>query len=109
MDLNEYEQSAREWDALVGVDAERANVVFDRLHVLAKEMRESADGRAALVGLMAHESAGVRLLAATECLVWDPVRARAVLAAIEDAGGLHGVSAKYTLQSFEAGTLDLDW
>lgn len=84
----EYEQGAMEWDALVDADARRANLVFDRLHLLAKEIRESADGRAALVALMAHESTGVRLLAATECLAWDPASAQPVLVAIEDAGGL---------------------
>lgn len=105
----EYEQSARDWDALVSTDAKRANAIFDRLHQLAKLMRESPDGRAALTSLMSHESTGVRLLAATECLAWDASRAQTVLASIKDAGGLHAVSAKYTLRSFESGTLDLDW
>lgn len=105
----EYERGATDWDVLVGVDAKRANSIFDRLHLLAKEMRESPDGRAALASLMSHESTGVRLLAATECLAWDPPRARSVLMAISAEGGLHAVSAKYTLRSFEAGTLDLDW
>jgi len=105
----EYDHGARDWDALVSKDAKRANPIFDRLHQLAKEMRESPDGRAALERLMSHETTGVRLLAATECLAWDASRAQPVLASIKDAGGLHAVSAKYTLRSFESGTLDLDW
>lgn len=108
-DLVEYQQCARDWAAVVGTDAKRANALFDRLHTLAMEIRRSADGRAGLEGLLSEEETGVRLLVATEWLAWDAPRARSVLAAIEHAGKSHSLSAKHTLPAYEAGTLDLDW
>lgn len=107
--LSEFANSALAWNSLVGSDATRANRIFDRLHVVAKELRKTAAGRSGLLALARHEITGVRLLAATECLAWSPEVAVAALEAIEASVGLHSVSAKYTLKSFRAGTLDLDW
>lgn len=107
--LSEFTESAIAWDSLVGADAKKANRIFDRLHALAKDLRHTAAGRAGLAGLTRHEVAGVRLLAATECLAWSPEVAVPTLEAIEGSAGLHAVSAKYTLKSYRAGTLDLDW
>jgi Domain of unknown function (DUF2019) len=107
--LSEFTESAVAWDSLVGSDAKKANRIFDRLHALAKELRQTPSGRAGLLLLSGHEVAGVRLLAATECLAWSPEVAVPALEAIEGSVGLHSVSAKYTLKSYRAGTLDLDW
>jgi hypothetical protein len=107
--LTEFAEGAATWDSLVGSDAKRANRVFDRLHALAKELRQAPAGRAGLLALMSHEIQGVRLLAATECLAWSPDVAVPTLEAIEGSAGLHAISAKYTLKSYRAGTLDLDW
>ncbi|MFT4030053.1 MAG: DUF2019 domain-containing protein [Protaetiibacter sp.] len=107
--LSEFAESAVAWDSLVGGDAKKANRVFDRLHVLAKSLRQTPDGRAGLAALTQHETPGVRLLAATECLAWAPEVAVPALEAIEGSAGLHAVSAKYTLKSFREGTLNLDW
>lgn len=107
--LSEFAEGATTWDSLVGSDAKRANRVFDRPHALAKELRQAPAGRAGLLALTGHEIPGVRLLAATECLAWSPEVAVPTLEAIEGSVGLHAVSAKYTLKSYRAGTLDLDW
>jgi hypothetical protein len=107
--LLEYRQGAETWDSLVATDAEKANPIFDRLHSLAKHLRETPAGRQGLERLTRHEQLGVRLLAATECLAWAAERAVPVLEDIEASAGLHAVSAKYTLKSYRSGTLDLDW
>jgi hypothetical protein len=107
--LGEFAEDATAWDSLVGGDARKANHIFDRLHALAKELRQTPAGRAGLLGLTRHEIPGVRLLAATECLAWSPEVAVPTLEAIESSVGLHAVSAKYTLKSYRAGTLDSDW
>lgn len=107
--LVQFAESAAAWDSLVGSDATSANRIFDRLHALAKALRATAAGRVGLLELTRHESQGVRLLAATECLAWSPEVAVPALEAIEGSAGLHAVSAKYTLKSYRAGTLDLDW
>lgn len=107
--LREFAEGGATWDSLVGSDAKQANHVFDRLHTLAKGLRQGPAGRAGLLALTSHEIQGVRLLAATECLAWSPEVAVPTLEAIEGSVGLHAVSAKYTLKSYRAGTLDLDW
>lgn len=107
--LSEFAESAVAWDLLVGHDAKKANRIFDRLHALAKQLRQTPAGRTGLIGLTRHEVPGVRLLAATECLAWSPDVAVPTLEAIEGSVGLHAVSAKYTLKAYRAGTLDLDW
>jgi hypothetical protein len=50
-----------------------------------------------------------RLAAASEALAWDAADAVPILEAIEAQSGLHAISAKYTLLSYRAGTLNLDW
>jgi hypothetical protein len=49
------------------------------------------------------------LLAAAHTLGWEPADACAVLEAIQEGPGLHAVTAKYTLRSYRAGTLNQDW
>lgn len=90
-------------------DPRRANKLFDLLHELAKEMRLSEDGRAAIEGLFDDPAAAVRLCAATDALLWTPESAEPVLEALEGEPSLHAVSAKWTLRSYRSGQLDLDW
>lgn len=107
--LREYASKAVMWDALVGSDAKAANPIFDRLHQIAKELRTSPQGRSGLERLAHHEVAGVRLLAASDCLPFAPEVGEPVLADLESFPGLHAISAEYTLKAFRAGTLKLDW
>lgn len=103
-----YLQLARAWDEQQG-DARRANKLFDEHHAVAKQLRASEPGRQAIAALLGHEHSGVRLLAATDTLAWNPDAAVAVLKSIDTEPGLHAVTAKYTLKSYRDGTLDLDW
>lgn len=103
-----YLRTAELWDALQG-DAESANKAFDENHQAYKVLRQSPAGRAAITRLMTHPNIGVRLLAATHSLANAPDEAIGVLESIEAEGGLHAVSAKYTLRSYRLGTLELDW
>lgn len=107
--LEEFAEVGVAWDLLVGVDAKKANRIFDPLHALAKELRQTPAGRAGLLGLLGHDNVGVRLLAATGCLAWSSDAALSALESIEDSASLHAVSAKYTLRSYRAGAFNLDW
>lgn len=107
--LGRYTNDEVAWDAAVGTDATRANKVFDRLHLMAKDLGQTPSGREGLLGLTRHNVPGVRLLAATECLPWSPEAAIQALEEIEQGTGLHAVSAKYTLKSYRAGSLNLTW
>jgi hypothetical protein len=51
----------------------------------------------------------VRLSAATDALYWAPEVAAPVLEELEQEPSLHAVSAKWTLRSYRAGTLNLNW
>jgi hypothetical protein len=106
--LDGYLETAERWDVLQS-DADAANKVFEQNHAIYKRLRLSEEGRAGIAQLMTHPATGVRLLAATHSLGWAPDDAENVLEAIETSGGLHAVTAKYTLQSYRSGRLDLDW
>jgi hypothetical protein len=106
--LDAYLETAERWDALQS-DATGANKVFDENHELYKLLRATPEGREGIAKLMEHPNVGVRLLAATASLGWAPEAASGVLEAIEGGVGLHAVTAKYTLRSYRADELDLDW
>lgn len=107
--LAAYLETALRWDGLLDSNAKAANRAFDEYHRLYTLLRGTAEGRQGITELMAHSNVGVRLLAATDSLFWSPEEAVSALESIEAGPGLHAVSAKYTLRSFRAGTLNLDW
>ena len=104
----QYRAAVVAWDEAQG-EPSRANRLFDDLHDLAKQMRQTEVGRSAITALLDGPVAAVRLCAATDALMWSPHRAQAVLEALEEEPSLHAVSAKWTLRSYRAGRLDLDW
>jgi len=106
--IEAYEQTALQWGQLQS-DSAKANGVFEENHSIYKSLRNHEEGRVAIARLMTHDSEAVRLLAATHSLAWEPEVATATLDAIERAGGLPGVTANYTLRSYRAGQLNLDW
>lgn len=109
--IEEYRSTAIAWDALQN-DANRANPLFKRLHVIFKQLRGDQAGRDGIAALMDDTtvSVGVRLVVASHSLGWEPQRATAVLEAIErDGPGLYRTTAKYTLKAFRDGTLNMDW
>lgn len=83
------------------------NKLVDRLERARLRLKESPRGRAAISGLLDHESPTVRCWAASHALHWNEAPARAVLAALSIASdvGLTAVSAEYTLREFDAGHL----
>ena len=103
-----YRAAVLTWDE-AHAEPSRANRHFDSLHALYKEMRQSAEGRSAIVGLLRDPVPAVRLCAATHVLPWSPLLAEPVLEELAQEETLHAVSAKWTLRSHRAGTLNLDW
>ena len=106
--VSEYLTTALAWDRAQNV-AKKANALFERLHVVFKQLREVEPGRDRIAELMDHPSVGVRLMAASHSLAWAPEKAAAVLDQIAEGRGLHAVTAKYTLKSFREGNLNMDW
>lgn len=105
---SEYLQTTIDWDA-ASDNAAKANVFFDRIHLLYKQLRETEAGRAAIASLLDYPSPAVRLTAAGHSLTWCEPEAVAVLEALEQEPGLLAISAKYTLKAHRDGTLDADW
>jgi hypothetical protein len=109
--ITEYRSTAIAWDIMQN-DANKANPLFKRLHIIYKDLRVQKAGRDAITAVMDDPtvSVGVRLVAAGHSLGWEPRRAIAVLETIEREGpGLNRTTAKYTLKAFREGTLNLDW
>lgn len=105
--LAAYLATAERWHEL-RTDARAANPVFDENERLALELRRSADGQAAIAGLLAHPASGVRVLAAAHSLQFCPGDAVVVLQALAAGDGLHAIAAQYALEEFaRAGTLEL--
>jgi len=105
---SEYRRLAVEWDEARNTP-EQANPLFDQLHACYKALRKSQVGCRAILSLLADPVTAVRLSAATHSLGTDPHRAIAVLEEIAAGPDLHAVTAKWTLRSFRAGTLNLHW
>jgi len=103
-----YRALVVEWDEARDTPKE-ANRLFDVLHALYKELRESKEGRQAITGLLEDPITAVQLSAASHSLALQPERAVAVLEELEQGGSLHAVTAKWTLRSYRNGKLDLDW
>ena len=106
--VSEYLATAIAWDQ-AQKDAKQANPLFERLHVVYKQLREVEPGRNGIAALMDHSCVGVQLMAASHSLAWAPEKAAAVLNKIAAGPGLHAVTAKYTLRSFRDGNLKIDW
>ncbi len=75
--------SLRQYDVLQIHDTKTYTKLFHRLHAVAGVLRKRGlDARRALLPLLAHENAQVRLNAVHELLAIEPLRARATLAAL---------------------------
>jgi hypothetical protein len=103
-----YAATAGRWHDL-RTDARAANPVFDENARVAAQLRSTAEGRAAIAELMAHDCSGVRVLAAAHSLDCQPAceRAVAVLEELASGRGLHAIAAEHALTEFRAGTLEL--
>ena len=103
-----YRALVVEWDEARDTPKE-ANRLFDALHALYKQLRETEEGRQAITGLLDDPITAVQLSAASHSLGLQPERAVAALEELERGDSLHAVTAKWTLRSYRNGKLDMDW
>lgn len=104
----QYRALAVDWDAERD-NSEEANRIFKDHHALYKRLRVTSAGRQAITDLLDDPVTPVRLLAATHSLQWEPERAQLVLQEIEQESSPYAIDAKWTLRSYRAGKLNLDW
>jgi hypothetical protein len=104
----QYRDTVIQWQSAFS-DPSVANKLFRRTHALAKAIRQSPEGRAAIEALLDDPVTAVRLSAATDSLAWQSPRGEAVLEAIERTGEEYAFDAQWTLRSYRSGRLNLDW
>ncbi len=109
-----YVETLRAWSSAASENAgaARANKLFDKQRKDLVRLRVEERRRAHIEALMGDPDPGVRLMAASEVLLWDPEPARQVLQRLDDdrsAPWQHSFSAKITLREFDAGRLKFDW
>ena len=87
----------------------QANKSHDQMHVRYKVLRDSQEGREAIMSLLSDDDAHVRCWAAAHSLEWAPELARRVLESVRDSEGPCSFDAKMTLQEFDKGRLSFDY
>jgi hypothetical protein len=114
--VDDYRQTLSELAALVGDEGHTANGrrrdrLADQLQAQRLVLQETAEGRAAIAGLLDDPRPAVRLWAAGHSLFSDEPRARSTLVELRDTPGrygLHSIIAKHTLLEYDAGRLEAD-
>jgi hypothetical protein len=88
----------------------QANSAMLRNHKCYLQLRESVEGRQAIMALMDDAEPEVRLVAATHSLFWDEARARhAIEQLCGDQIGLLALHAVMTLHMYNQGRIDFEW
>jgi len=102
--LREQYRSAAE--RTVGAPAPVINRWVAEVERCYKFLKNTDEGRNALLSLLEDSHPQVRIWAARHCLQWDPVRARDVLEElVRKNEAMYGFTAKYTLKEFDKGRL----
>lgn len=90
-------------------DPKNANKGAKQLHACYRILRESEEGRDALIALMEDQEPSVRCWAAAHCLQWRPGSARPVLEALRDSKEHYSITAEMTLEEYDKGCLTFDY
>ena len=102
-----YRQCAIAMDE--ATDPDEANRFHDECHSSYRVLRETDEGRKAIMSLMSDPDRSVQCSAAAHSLQWWPDRARAVLEALGASGGVCSFEAKTVLEEFDKGSLTFDY
>ena len=90
-------------------DPNKANECYDVVHACYKVLRESNEGRDAIISLMSDEEPGVRCAAASHSLQWKPDVARRVLETLRDSKGPFSFTSEMVLEEYDKGRLTFDY
>jgi hypothetical protein len=91
------------------LDPRKNNECARTIQKCYKKLRDTAAGRAGIIGLMADEDPYVRCWAAAHSLQWVPKEARGVLEALREAAGPGSLDAEWTLIEHDKGRLSFDF
>jgi len=104
--IERYRQNAI---GVANTDPKRANESYDAVHACYKVLRESEEGRGAIIALMADAEPGVRCAAASHSLQWEPDIARSVLELLRNSNGPFSFTAEMVLKEYDKGRLTFDF
>ncbi len=109
-----HDPADREWlNNWYGVPRlfKKANKGAKQVHACYKMLRETEEGRQAVISLMNDNDPSVRSCAAAHSLQWTPQRARAVLEAVitSNVPWQISFSAEMTLEEYDKGRLTFDY
>ena len=90
-------------------DPKVANKWQRRMHGFYKKLRETEEGKAAIVSLLDDPSPHVRCWAGAHCLQWNTPAAMRTLEALRDGKGSCSFTAEITLREFDRGRLSFDY
>jgi HEAT repeat protein len=91
------------------IGSKRQNASADAVHACYKLLRQSSEGRQAIMELLNDSNTDVRLWAASHALEWSPEIARPVLESLRDNAEFPvNFTADVTLSEYDKGTLSFD-
>jgi len=90
-------------------DPRKSNKCHDKWHACYKILRETEEGRQAIIRLLQDTEPSVRCGAAAHSLQWVQDNARQVLEALRDSKGPCSFEAEMILNEFEKGRLTFDY
>jgi hypothetical protein len=90
-------------------DPKKANKCHDAVHACYKVLRETKEGREAIIRLLKDAQPEVRCGAAAHSLQWVPELARPVLEALRDSWGPCSFEAEMVLKEYDKGRLTFDY
>jgi hypothetical protein len=90
-------------------DPKVANRWQRKMHACYKQLRESPEGRAAIVSCLDDPSPHVRCWAGAHCLQWELSNAKFTLERLRDSKGPCAFTAEITLEQHRKGKLSFDY
>jgi hypothetical protein len=90
-------------------DPRKANKAQARMHAAYKSLRETVEGREAILSLLDDPSPHVRCWAAAHSLEWNEVAAVTVLEGLRESRGPCSFDAEMTLAEFRKGQLSFNY
>ncbi len=90
-------------------DPKKSNKCHDEWHACYKILRETEEGRQAIIRLLQDTEPSVRCGAAAHCLQWVPEIARQVLETLRDSQGRCSFEAEMILNEYDKGRLTFEY
>ena len=111
---NSVREDLREWERLLREKSAartpaKANKAFDAAYAIARDLRDSEEGRRGIEALVDDDDPAVATTAAAQSLAWGSESGIQAMERLATVRGIGGFEARMTLQEYRAGRLTSDW